>query len=89
MGSHPDEFPHHAEEGSMGAPQTLTQTGTVQSYNDATGHGFITASDGRRVYVHWTVIQGPGKHTLTAGQAVRFEANDSPVGLQATAVQAV
>lgn len=64
-------------------------TGTVKWFNEAKGFGFISQSDGGDdVFVHFNAIQGDGFKTLTEGQAVTFEVENGPKGLQASNVSA-
>ncbi|HEY5604324.1 MAG TPA: cold-shock protein [Gammaproteobacteria bacterium] len=63
-------------------------TGTVKWFNDAKGFGFISPSDGSAdIFVHFSAIQSNGFRSLAEGQAVRFEVEKGPKGLQATSVQ--
>ena len=62
-------------------------TGTVKWFNDSKGFGFIAPEDGSNdVFVHFSAIQGDGFRTLKEGQAVTFDVEDGPKGLQATNV---
>lgn len=63
-------------------------TGTVKWFNEAKGFGFITPSDGSAdVFVHFSAIVGDGFRTLSEGQAVTYEVEKGPKGLQATQVK--
>lgn len=64
-------------------------TGTVKWFNESKGFGFIAPSDGSEdVFVHHSAITGAGFKTLLEGQAVTFEVERGPKGLQATQVNA-
>ena len=64
----------------------MRSTGTVKWFNDATGYGFISRSDGPDVFVHYSAIQGDGFRTLSEGQQVEFDVVDGPKGKQAANV---
>ena len=61
-------------------------TGTVKWFNAAKGYGFIAREDGPDVFVHYSAIQSEGFRTLQQGQAVEFEIEEGPKGLQAANV---
>lgn len=62
-------------------------SGTVKWFSESKGYGFIEPSEGGKdVFVHYTGIQGDGFKTLSEGQAVEFDIEQSPKGPQATNV---
>jgi CspA family cold shock protein len=66
------------------------QNGTVKWFNETKGFGFIKPEDGSPdVFVHYSVIQSAGYKKLDEGQAVEFESQKGPKGMQATSVKPV
>ena len=61
-------------------------TGKVKWFNAEKGYGFITSSEGKDVFVHFSAIQCEGYKTLDEGQAVTFEIVESDRGPQAANV---
>lgn len=64
-------------------------TGTVKWFNGAKGFGFIARDEGEDVFVHYSAIRGQGFRNLEEGQAVEFEIEQTPKGLQAADVALV
>ena len=60
--------------------------GTVKWFNESKGYGFITADEGKDVFVHFSAIQGEGFKTLNEGQKVSFEVVNGEKGPQASNV---
>ena len=58
--------------------------GTVKWFNADKGFGFITGEYGNDVFAHFSAIQSDGFKTLDEGQAVTFDTEEGPRGLQAT-----
>ncbi|MBQ7217575.1 MAG: cold-shock protein [Synergistaceae bacterium] len=60
--------------------------GTVKWFNESKGYGFITADEGKDVFVHYSAIQGEGFKTLNEGQKVSFDVISGDKGPQAANV---
>ena len=63
--------------------------GTVKWFNESKGYGFITADEGKDVFVHYSAIMGDGFKTLAEGQKVSFEIVNGEKGPQAASVSRV
>ncbi len=62
------------------------ERGRVKWFNDAKGYGFIEREGKPDVFVHFSAIQEQGFRTLTEGQLVEFEVEETPKGPQAVRV---
>lgn len=63
--------------------------GTVKWFNNKKGYGFITAEDGKDVFVHFSGLNMEGFKTLEEGAAVEFDITDGAKGPQAVNVEVV
>ena len=63
--------------------------GTVKWFNNQKGYGFITAEDGKDVFVHFSGLNMEGLKTLEEGAAVEFDITDGAKGPQAVNVEVV
>ena len=63
--------------------------GTVKWFNNQKGYGFITAEDGKDVFVHFSGLHMEGFKTLEEGAAVEFDITDGAKGPQAVNVEVV
>ena len=61
-------------------------SGKVKWFDNKKGFGFIAQSTGQDVFVHHTSIAGGGFKTLNEGDAVDFECQQGPKGLNAANV---
>ncbi len=61
------------------------EKGTVKRWLSMRGYGFITAEDGRDIFVHNSEIQG--KNSLQEGEKVEFEVIDTGRGPKAVKVK--
>ncbi|WP_278007104.1 cold-shock protein [Thermanaerovibrio acidaminovorans] len=65
----------------------MKTNGVVKWFNATKGYGFITAEDGKDVFVHFSAIQQEGFKTLEEGQRVSFEVVEGSKGPQAANVE--
>ena len=63
--------------------------GKIKWFSNQKGYGFITSSDGKDVFVHYSAIKGDGYKTLEEGQEVEFEITQGQKGEQAINVTRV
>lgn len=61
--------------------------GTVKWFNNAKGFGFICPEEGGEdIFAHYSTIEMEGYRTLKAGQPVKFEVEEGPKGMHASAI---
>jgi cold shock protein len=63
--------------------------GIVKWFNDRKGYGFISQEDGNDVFVHFSSIEATGYKTLSEGDTVNFEVEESDRGPEAKNVNKV
>jgi CspA family cold shock protein len=63
--------------------------GKVKWFNEKKGFGFIEQDGGPDLFVHHTSITGEGFKTLSEGQKVRFEVEETSKGPKAKNVQII
>lgn len=61
--------------------------GRVKWFNDKKGYGFIETESGDDVFVHYSAIEGSGFRSLTEGEKVSFEVEQTSKGPQAVNVK--
>ena len=54
--------------------------GTVKWFSDKKGYGFIELKDGEDIFVHYSSIDASGFKTLTGGDQVSFDLEESDRG---------
>ncbi len=54
--------------------------GTVKWFNETKGYGFIEREGGRDVFVHYSSIVTSGFKTLSDGDQVRFDCEETEKG---------
>ncbi len=62
-------------------------TGTVKWFDEKKGYGFITADEGKDVFVHYSAIAGTGFKKLAEGERVQFQIKEGAKGPQADQVE--
>ena len=63
--------------------------GKVKWFNDQKGFGFIEQEGGKDLFVHHSAITGEGFKTLSEGQRVSFEVEETSKGPKAKNVQKI
>jgi cold shock protein len=64
--------------------------GKVKWFNDSKGFGFIVPDDGsKELFAHHSSVLGDGFKTLSEGQEVEFETEDSDKGPKAINIKKV
>ncbi len=61
--------------------------GIVKWFNDKKGYGFINEDQGRDIFVHFSAIDMQGFKTLSEGDAVMFDVEESDRGPEAKNVK--
>jgi cold shock protein len=61
--------------------------GTVKWFNNKKGYGFINEENGRDIFVHFSSIEMDGYKTLSEGDHVAFEIEESARGPEAKNVR--
>ncbi len=64
-------------------------TGKVKWFDGKKGYGFITAENGKEIFVHFSGIARDGFKSLNEGQTVEFEIGSGSKGEQAINVNVV
>jgi CspA family cold shock protein len=80
--------PTHSE-GASGASKEggALADGVVKWFNEKKGYGFIQQQDGRDLFVHFSSISMAGFKTLSEGDRVEFEVEETDRGPQAKNVR--
>jgi len=63
--------------------------GTVKWFNDKKGYGFIEMEDGGDIFVHYSAICATGYKTLSEGDKVSFDVEETNRGPAARNVSKV
>jgi CspA family cold shock protein len=66
---------------------SVLANGTVKWFNDKKGYGFINEEQGRDIFVHFSAIEMPGFKTLSEGDMVIFDVEESDRGPEAKNVK--
>ena len=66
---------------------SVLANGTVKWFNDKKGYGFINENEGRDIFVHFSAIDMSGFKTLSEGDMVMFDVEESDRGPEAKNVR--
>jgi CspA family cold shock protein len=71
----------------LGQEDNVLAQGTVKWFNNKKGYGFINEESGRDIFVHFSSINMDGYKSLTEGEQVVFEVEESTRGPEAKNVR--
>lgn len=63
--------------------------GTVKWFNNQKGYGFITDSEGKDIFVHYSGLNMEGFKALQEGQNIEFDVIETEKGSQAMNVTVI
>lgn len=66
---------------------SVLANGIVKWFNDKKGYGFINEDQGRDIFVHFSAIDMQGFKTLSEGDVVMFDVEESDRGPEAKNVK--
>jgi CspA family cold shock protein len=72
------EIWHHIK--TFGKEVSALAKGTVKWFSNKKGYGFIEQEDGGDIFVHFSSIDTPGFKSLSQGEQVTFEVEDTDRG---------
>lgn len=65
-------------------------TGTVKTFNESKGFGFITPDEGGKdLFAHFSEIQSTGFKTLKENDKVSYDVTSGPKGDRATNIKSI
>ena len=68
---------------------SVLANGVVKWFNDRKGYGFIQQENGEDIFVHYSSINMPGFKSLSEGEQVTFDVEESDRGPVAKNVQKI
>lgn len=71
---------------SVAEPSTLEAKGRLKWFNYVKGYGFITADDGRDIFLHLSCLRKAGLSFIEEGAEIWCEVSAGPRGMQALSV---
>ena len=74
---------------SLGCDKNLVDSEVMLGLLSEKGYGFITGTDGKDIFVHYSAINSDGYKTLEEGQTVTYDVVQRDRGPQASSVTVV
>jgi len=79
----------HKKRGKGFERRSTVAEGIVKWFSNKKGYGFIELEDGKDLFVHYSAINMPGFKTLSEGERVSFDIEESGRGPEAKNVNKV